>query len=53
VTFGSVLTDKTALGDWRFYTRFMDFLRANPEVYASNLETHFVQHLRALLPIEG
>ena len=53
VTFGSVLTDRTILGDWRFYTRFMDFLRANPEVYASNLERHFVRHLRALLPAEG
>ncbi len=45
VTFGSVLTDKTALGDWRFRTRFMDFLRANPEAYAANLEKHFVRHL--------
>lgn len=45
VTFGSVLTDKTALGDWRFRTRFMDFLCANPEAYAANLEKHFVRHL--------
>ena len=46
VTFGSVLTDKTATGDWRFYDRFMDFLRANPEAYASNLEKHFIRHLK-------
>ncbi len=53
VTFGSVLTEKTISGDWRFYKRFMDFLRANPETYASNLERHFVRHLRAFLPVEG
>ncbi len=45
VTFGSVLTDKTATSACRFYTRFMDFLRANPEAYASNLEKHFIRHL--------
>jgi hypothetical protein len=53
VTFGSVLTDKTASGDWRFHTRLMDFLQANPEAYASNLERHFVRHLQAFLPVEG
>jgi hypothetical protein len=45
VTFGSVLTDKSATGGWRFYDRFMDFLRASPEAYASNLEKHFIRHL--------
>ncbi len=45
VTFGSVLTDKTATGDWRFYDRFMSFLRSNPEAYAANLEKHFIRHL--------
>jgi hypothetical protein len=45
VTFGSVLTDKTAIGDWQFYDRFMTFLRSNPEAYASNLEKHFIRHL--------
>ena len=45
VTFGSVLTEKTALGDWRFCNRFMDFLRANPEAYYANLEKHFIRHL--------
>jgi hypothetical protein len=53
VTFGSVLTDKTASGGWSFLTRFMDFLQANPEIYASNLEKHFVRHLRSFLPAEG
>ncbi len=46
VTFGSVLTDTTATGDLRFYDRFMDFLRSNPEAYASNLEKHFIRHLK-------
>ena len=45
VTFGSVLTDTTATGELRFYDRFMEFLRANPEAYASNLEKHFIRHL--------
>jgi hypothetical protein len=46
VTFGSVLTDKTATGDWRFYDRLMDILRANPEAYTANIEKHFMRHLR-------
>jgi hypothetical protein len=45
VTFGSVLTDTTATGELRFYDRFMEFLRANPEAYASSLEKHFIRHL--------
>jgi tagaturonate epimerase len=45
VTFGSVLTDKTATGDLRFFDRFMGTLRANPEAYTSNLEKHFIRHL--------
>ena len=46
VTFGSVLTEKTADRGWRFYDRFMALLRANPEDYADNLEKHFVRHLQ-------
>jgi hypothetical protein len=45
VTFGSVLTDKTAEGAWRFRERLMGFLRAHPEEYAANLERHFIRHL--------
>ncbi len=45
VTFGSVLTEKTAAGSLRFYDRFMNLLRANPEAYAANLEKHFIRHL--------
>jgi hypothetical protein len=52
VTFGSVLTEKTADQKWRFYERFMDLLRANPETYASNLERHFIRHLQPFLSAE-
>jgi hypothetical protein len=46
VTFGSVLTDKTAGGTLRFYDYFIDILRANPDAYAANLEKHFTRHLQ-------
>jgi len=52
VTFGSVLTDKTAGGQPRFYDRFMSILRANPEAYAENLEQHFARHLRPFSSVE-
>jgi hypothetical protein len=45
VTFGSVLTERTADGRFRFCDRLLDFLRQNPEAYAANLEKHFVRHL--------
>ncbi len=45
VTFGSVLTDKMADGNWRFRERLMGFLRSHPEAYASALEKHFDRHL--------
>ncbi len=46
VTFGSVLTDKTPAGDPRFYTRLMDFLRANGHAYTANIEKHFARHIQ-------
>ena len=46
VTFGSVLTDRWPDGALRFYERFMGLLRANPELYAANLERHFTRHLQ-------
>lgn len=45
VTFGSVLTERNADGSRRFYDRFMELLRANPEDYAQNVERHFARHL--------
>jgi hypothetical protein len=46
VTFGSVLTTRKDDGGWLFYDRFMALLRANPEPYARNLESHFLRHLK-------
>jgi hypothetical protein len=52
VTFGSVLTDKTAEGSLRFYDQFIGLLKANPEAYAANLEKHFIRHLKPFLASE-
>lgn len=46
VTFGSVLTDKTANGSLRFYDHFIGVLKAHPDAYAANLEKHFTRHLQ-------
>jgi tagaturonate epimerase len=51
VTFGSVLTTRGADGHLRFYDRFAELLRANPEAYAGNLERHFVRHLKPFASI--
>jgi hypothetical protein len=45
VTYGSVLTEKTAGGQLRFYDRLVSILRLHQESYAANLEKHFVRHL--------
>lgn len=45
VTFGSVLTEETPSGGWRFRDRLMDCLQSNLELYATNLEKHFLRHL--------
>jgi hypothetical protein len=46
VTFGSVLKATTPGGRLRFKDTLFALLRANPEAYAMNLETHFVKHLK-------
>jgi len=46
VTFGSVLDEESKEGEKRFYGRFMEILKSNPEIYACNLEKHFARHLR-------
>ena len=46
VTFGSVLTAQTSAGNKHFYDAIMAHLQAHPEVYAANLTTHFLRHLR-------
>jgi hypothetical protein len=45
VTFGSVLTTRTAAGERVYYNRLMALLREHAEAYAANLERHFVRHL--------
>ena len=52
VTFGSVLTEKTSTGDFRFYDRFLKVLNKNPEAYWKNLETHFERHLIPFIAAE-
>ena len=46
VTFGSVLTSRTAEGAPRFGPAVLKLLRENPDAYAGCLERHFVRHLR-------
>ena len=41
-----MLTTRKDDGSWLFYDRFMALLRANPEAYAKNLESHFLRHLK-------
>jgi hypothetical protein len=45
VTYGSVLTEKTAAGASIFFEKLMRLLQTHPEVYAANLERHFIRHL--------
>lgn len=45
VTFGSTLTARDDKGQLRFKERLLAVLQANPEVYAGDLEKHFVRHL--------
>ena len=49
VTFGSVLTERSKGGGFRFRHELLGLLTANPEAYARNIETHFVRHLRPLV----
>jgi asparagine synthase (glutamine-hydrolysing) len=52
VTFGSVLTARIADGRLHFYDDLMALLRARPEVYAANLEAHFLRHLTDLTGLQ-
>ncbi|MGE5222594.1 MAG: tagaturonate epimerase family protein [Omnitrophica WOR_2 bacterium] len=53
VTFGSVLSGQGNAGQPCFYNRFMTILRDNPEIYAANLEKHFIRHLKPFCPGSG
>ena len=46
VTFGSVLTEQATTGHKRFYDRLVEGLKGNSEIYAANLERHFIRHLK-------
>ena len=46
VTYGTVLTQKSPDGTLVFFDRLINFLQAHPEAYASNLEKHFIRHLK-------
>jgi tagaturonate epimerase len=46
VTYGSVLGARENSGRLRFYPDLTSLLHANSDVYATNLEKHFVQHLK-------
>lgn len=45
VTFGSVLTERTLAGELLFGDRLRAALITAPELYAANLEAHFLRHL--------
>lgn len=45
VTFGSVLKEKSSDGSFRFFEHLIRLLKENPEVYAENIERHFLLHL--------
>lgn len=45
VTFGSVLQEKTLEGVSAFYDHLINLLKENPDLYAQNLEKHFLRHL--------
>lgn len=46
VTFGSVLTARSSGEERRFYDRFIDTLCAHSDAYATNLEAHFLRHMK-------
>ncbi|MGZ3581269.1 MAG: tagaturonate epimerase family protein [Ktedonobacterales bacterium] len=46
VTFGSVLTARTAAGAFLFRDRVLALLRSHPAVYTEMLARHFARHLR-------
>jgi hypothetical protein len=50
-TFGSVMTERDDQGRWLFRERLITFLVKNSEAYASNLEQHFIKHLKPFLPV--
>jgi len=46
IAFGSVLTGRATDGNYRFHDRFISMLHEHSELYAGNLEKHFIRHLK-------
>jgi hypothetical protein len=52
MTFGSVITAKDTNHQLRFYPRIAQLLRDNADLYAKNLEAHFIKHLTPFADIK-
>lgn len=52
VTFGSVLKEKASDGSFQFFDRLIRLLKDNSELYAENIERHFLCHLTPFLVYE-
>lgn len=52
VTFGSVLKEKASDGSFQFFDRLIRLLKDNSELYAENIEKHFLRHLSHFLVLE-
>jgi hypothetical protein len=52
VTFGSVITAKDANHQLRFFPRIVQLLQDNSEMFANNLEAHFIKHLSPFVNIQ-
>jgi len=48
VTYGSILTAKTADGKWRFLSRIREILVNHEEEFYETIAVHFEQHIQAL-----
>jgi hypothetical protein len=48
VTFGSVLTDKTENGAWRFRSRLYEMWQQHEDVHLSIIEEYSAKHMRTL-----
>jgi hypothetical protein len=46
VTFGSVLTARAPDGGLKYYGRLRELLQTHSDLYAGNLEAHFLRHLK-------
>ena len=52
VTFGTVLTWQESKDKKLFYDRFFSVLKSKPDLYADNLQKHFIRHLKPFRSME-